>query len=194
MILSVGPVYGLSFFSGLIYSCPFQVFSGSERSDMKMKIGVLSDTPLCRVTRDLKDIYDRHLSDVDIILHAGDFTSPEIIGFLSRKNFHGVSGNMDPVEVKRVLPGKKEIDLGSHRVGLIHGWGSSDGLEDRIWQEFQNVDVIVYGHSHRAANHMKNDVLFFNPGSAIGYTSSRVHTLGFLEIDDNTIHGEIITV
>jgi len=158
---------------------------------MKMKIGVLSDTHLDRVTSDLKNIYEKHLSDMDMILHAGDFVSPEVIELLSRNDFNGVSGNMDSMEVKQILPNKKVIELGQYRVGLIHGWGSSDGLEERIRAEFQNVDVIIYGHSHRAANHIKDDILFFNPGAAIGYTSSSVNTIGFLEIDD-VIHGKII--
>ena len=160
---------------------------------MEMKIGVLSDTHLDRVTSDLQKIYERHLIDMDMILHAGDFVSPQIVEFLSRNDFNGVCGNMDPMEVKQILPNKKVIELGPFRLGLIHGWGSSNGLEERIRTEFQDVDVIVYGHSHRAANHINDDILFFNPGAAIGYTSSSVNTIGFLEIDD-VINGKIINV
>ena len=158
-----------------------------------MKIGVLSDTHLNRVTKEFKEIYEKYLSDKDVILHAGDVVSTDLIKFLSKKNFHGVYGNMDPFEVREMLPSKKVIELGPYRLGIIHGWGSSDGLEDRIWPEFQNVDVIVYGHSHYAVNHIKGDVLFFNPGTATGFASSGVHSIGILELDD-TIHGKIITL
>jgi hypothetical protein len=160
---------------------------------MKMKIGVLSDTHLDRVTRGFGDIFDKFFSDVDAILHAGDFVSAEIVAFLSRKNFHGVHGNMDPFEVKGMLPGKKVIELGHYRIGLIHGWGSSKRIEERISSEFHHADVIVYGHSHLAENRVKDGVLFFNPGTAAGYTPSRVHSIGILELDD-TIHGEIIDI
>jgi putative phosphoesterase len=61
-----------------------------------MKIGVLSDTHLNHVTNELKEIYDRYLSDTDLILHAGDIVSIEVVDFLSRNKFHGVHGNMDP--------------------------------------------------------------------------------------------------
>jgi putative phosphoesterase len=158
-----------------------------------MKIGVLSDTHLHRVTREFKEIYETYLSDKDVILHAGDIVSSELIDFLSIKRFYGVYGNMDPVEVRENLPSKNVIELGTYRLGIIHGWGSSDDLEDRIWPEFQNVDVIVYGHSHRAANHIRDGVLFFNPGTATGFTSSGVHSIGVLELDD-AIHGKIITL
>ena len=156
-----------------------------------IRIGVISDTHLRRVSKKFEEIYDKYLSDKDLILHAGDVLSPEIVDFLSRKNFHGVHGNMDPFEVRNLLPSKKIIKIGSYRLGLIHGWGSSAGIEDRIWSQFRNVDAIVYGHSHKAANHVREGVLLFNPGTATGFSFTNTHTIGVLEVDDG-IHGEII--
>jgi len=158
-----------------------------------MKIGVLSDTHLSGVTRELEEIYNRYLADTDLILHAGDIVSTELIDFFAVHRFHGVYGNMDPAEVHDRLPPKKLIELGDFRLGLIHGWGSSAGLEDRIRNEFQNVDAIVYGHSHRPANHLRDGVLFFNPGTATGHSSTGTHTIGILQVDD-AIRGEIITL
>lgn len=158
---------------------------------MMIRIGVISDTHLHEVTQQLEEIYDKYLSQKDIILHAGDFVSPEVIDFLSRKTFHGVHGNMDPSEIKELLPRKKVLELGSYRLGLIHGWGPSGGLEERIWPEFHDVDVIVYGHSHHEANQIREGVLLFNPGTATGYSSASRHTIGMLELSD-TIQGEII--
>ena len=159
---------------------------------MKIKIGVLSDTHLGQVTDKLVDIYDKYLSDKDMILHAGDIVSPEVIHFLGRKgNFHGVYGNMDPLDARKLLPEKKLIESGPFRLGLIHGWGSSEGLEERILTRFQDVDIIVYGHSHQAVSHFRDGILFFNPGTATGYSNEGIHSIGILEIDD-AIHSEII--
>ena len=158
---------------------------------MKISIGVLSDTHLKHVTGDLRQIYNRYLSDRDLVLHAGDVVSTEIVDFLEKKDFHAVHGNMDPCEVQELLPGKKVIELGPYRIGLIHGWGPSAGLEDRVRQQFGEVDVIVYGHSHIAANHIREGVLFFNPGAATGFSRSGIHTMGVLELGD-AVHGEII--
>jgi putative phosphoesterase len=156
-----------------------------------MKIAVLSDTHLHQITREFKELYRRWLADKDMILHAGDIVSTEIIDFLSKNPFHGVYGNMDPAEVQVRLPSKKVLEVGSYRLGLIHGWGSSTGLEDRIWPEFHNVDVIIYGHSHHAVRHVREGVLVFNPGTATGYSSSGVHTMGVLDLSDG-IRSEII--
>jgi putative phosphoesterase len=160
---------------------------------MTLRIGVLSDTHLYSVTEAFRAIFEKYLSNVDMILHAGDYETVDIIEFLSGKEFHGVYGNMDPVEIRELLPRKKVIELGPFRVALIHGWGSSQGVEDRIRPEFHDVDVIVYGHSHRPANHMRDDVLLFNPGTVSGFYLFGMHSVGFLEVGD-TIQGEIVNV
>lgn len=156
-----------------------------------MKIGVISDTHLREVSDELKRIEREHLSCTDLVLHAGDVVSAEVVRFFKRRNFRGVHGNMDPPEVRSLLPEKEIIELGRYRLGLIHGWGASRGLEDRIAECFQGVDIIVYGHSHEPANHVKSGILFFNPGTATGYSGSGLHTLGMLELNDR-VHGEII--
>ncbi|MBW1828850.1 MAG: metallophosphoesterase family protein [Deltaproteobacteria bacterium] len=158
-----------------------------------MKIGVLSDTHLNHVTNELKEIYDRYLSDKDLILHAGDIVSIEVVDFFRRNNFHGVHGNMDPSDVQNALPEKRVIEIGPYRIGLIHGWGFSAGLEERIRSEFNEVDVIIYGHSHQAVSHEREGVLFFNPGTATGFSSEGLHSIGVLELGDS-IQGQIIEV
>ncbi|MBW2028326.1 MAG: metallophosphoesterase family protein [Deltaproteobacteria bacterium] len=160
---------------------------------METKIAVLSDTHLHGISRDLVELYEKHLKDKDMIIHAGDFVSEEVIDFLVKKPFHGVHGNMDPLEVKKRLPEKKIVRVGRFKIGLIHGWGSPKGLEDKIREQFKDVDIIIYGHSHRPENRVKEGVLFFNPGTALGYTSSGMHSIGVLKLGE-TISGEIIDI
>ncbi|MBW2096218.1 MAG: YfcE family phosphodiesterase [Deltaproteobacteria bacterium] len=156
-----------------------------------MKIGVISDTHLHRVSGAFEDIFKKYLADKDLILHAGDIVSEEVIDFLGDRTVYAVYGNMDPFEVQRRLPAKTVVEAGPYRIGLIHGWGPSAGLEDRIANEFNDVDVVVYGHSHIAANHLRNGVLYFNPGTATGYASSGIHSIGILELGES-ITGHII--
>ena len=158
-----------------------------------MKVGVLSDTHLSHVTKGLCNIYDQYLADADVILHAGDYVSTDIIEFFNGSYFHGVKGNMDPMKVSKMVPDKKVVELGGYKIGLIHGWGSAEGLELKVQQEFQDVDAIVFGHAHRPTNHVRDGMLFFNPGAAIGYHRTSANTIGILELGD-TIQGEIIEV
>ncbi|MFC1884641.1 metallophosphoesterase family protein [Thermodesulfobacteriota bacterium] len=160
---------------------------------MGMRIGVLSDTHLYRVSAELKEIYSKYLLDTDLVLHAGDIVSLEVVEFLKSKHFQGVSGNMDPLEVKAILPNKKIVRAGKFRIGLIHGWGSSEGLEKRVLGEFTDVDIIVYGHSHRAFNRKKEGVLLFNPGTATGPSLKGGNSIGILDLDDK-INSRIISL
>ncbi len=157
------------------------------------KIGVLSDTHLSRISKDLRDIIDRHLSDVEMILHAGDFVSEEVVRFFRKMNFHGVHGNMDSPAVKLSLPEKEVLEIGPWKIGLIHGWGPSNGIEDRVRLEFQDANVIVYGHAHRSANHVRESVLFFNPGTATGYNPAGINSVGVLELGSR-VKGNIIEI
>ncbi|MFZ0449923.1 MAG: metallophosphoesterase [Desulfatiglandaceae bacterium] len=158
---------------------------------MNIKIGILSDTHLQKVSREFECIFEEYLADKDLVLHAGDVVSEDVLDFLGQKELHAVRGNMDPFEVQRRLPGKSVLELGAFRVGLVHGWGPSAGLEDRIVSEFTDVDVIIYGHSHIAVNHLRDGILYFNPGTATGYASSGIHSIGVLELGE-TITGRII--
>ncbi len=156
-----------------------------------IRAGVLSDTHLRRVTPELREICERHFKGVDILIHAGDVVSPDVVKYLEAWPFQGVHGNMDPPEVRALLPSAKVVELGGRRIGLAHGDGSPEGLEERVSRLFTDVDVIVYGHSHRPTNVVKGGVLFFNPGTATGFSRTGSHTVGLLELGDKVI-GQIM--
>jgi uncharacterized protein len=158
-----------------------------------MKIGVLSDTHLREPDSEFKKIIETHFEDVEKIFHAGDFVDLSVADYLSsRKELIAVCGNMDSPDIRRAFPNKRTIELGGFKVGLIHGGGSPFGIESRIKKQFDEVDAIVYGHTHIPSNHLVKNVYFFNPGSP---TRSFIHrpTLGILHIGDQ-IEGEIIKI
>ncbi len=156
-----------------------------------MKIGVISDTHLKGVSSQLIDIYQEYFSDVDMIIHAGDLVSIEVVDFLSQKPLHIVQGNMDSLEVKERFPEKRIVEVSGFRLGVIHGWGSPFGIESRIRSEFNDANVIIYGHSHRSANHIDKGVIFFNPGTADGLSIDGSNSIGILDIGE-TVKGNII--
>jgi putative phosphoesterase len=160
---------------------------------MTIRIGVLSDTHLHELTDRFLNIINKKFSEVDIILHAGDIVSPCIIDFFKSFDFYAVHGNMDLDDVKMTLPRKRILRFGDYQVGLIHGWGAPSGMEERIYEELREADVIVYGHTHQPANRISKGVLFFNPGTATGYSFDGFNSVGVIELGEK-ISGTILEV
>jgi putative phosphoesterase len=54
------------------------------------------------------------------------------------------------------------------------------------------LDCIVYGHSHAPHNEVIEGILYFNPGSPTNKRFQQQYSLGILNIIDSKISGEII--
>ena len=152
-----------------------------------MKIGVLSDTHLNRIPPILGEQLSYHFRDAEMILHAGDIVEMEVLDFFYDKDVRMVAGNMDSSTIKQRTPSKMVIEVTNFNIGLIHGWGAPKGIEDRIKNEFQNIDVLVYGHTHNAASFSKDGILFFNPGSPTDSRFTTRNTIGILEIGEQIV-------
>jgi putative phosphoesterase len=141
----------------------------------------------------LHDLVEHYLAPVDMILHAGDLVAPALMQAFGHRPVHAVRGNMDPAMPG--IPSKKVIRVNDFAIGLIHGWGPPDGLEERVLQEFKDVplDCLVYGHSHRPICTRRDGILFLNPGSATDRRSMAYHTVGLLEIGE-TLEGSILRI
>ena len=131
-----------------------------------MRIGVVSDTHLTSFAQ-VPDRILIALAEVDLIIHAGDFVTRDVLDGLRRLGeVKAVWGNMDSDELKRALPEKELLLIEGKRIGITHGSGSPYGIEDRVGGMFEDVDVVVFGHSHQSKNEIKKGILFFNPGQA----------------------------
>ena len=158
-----------------------------------MKIGVISDTHLEKFPEHLGELITQHFEDVDMILHAGDVVELGVLDFFSDKEVKLVAGNMDSWAIKERAPVKLVIPIEGFKVGLIHGWGSPTGIEGRIISEFDDIDILVYGHTHNASSFTRGGVLYFNPGSPTDKHFAIDNTIGILEIG-NRISSKIITL
>jgi len=161
--------------------------------DKKIKVGVISDTHLDDYDDKMRRRIAEYFSDVDMIFHAGDIVDLRVLEIFEGKEVKAVCGNMDNFSVKQKFPEHLLFEIKGFKFLLIHGWGSPVGIEEKISAKFKNVDCIVYGHTHKPANHKKDNVLFFNPGSAVDRYFASSRTIGILEIDKG-IEGRIISI
>lgn len=160
-----------------------------------MKIGVISDTHIPESARCLPGAVYEVFRDADLILHAGDAVEFSVIHDLETiAPVKAVCGNMDRFRNQGLLPDRRVVSAGGCRIGLTHGWGAPAGIEDHVLRLFHGEDVqaVVFGHTHRALNAMLGDVLLFNPGSACGHVSGGCHSVGVLTVSGGAVTGEII--
>ena len=110
------------------------------------------------------------ISDADIVVHCGDYTSITLLKELRdlAKRFVGVYGNVDTIDIRQEVPKKTVFDIDGKKIGVIHPhWGGAPfGIEEAIVKEFHNVDLILFGHTHDAWTDTINGVTFLNPGQA----------------------------
>ncbi|MCX7911783.1 MAG: metallophosphatase family protein [Dehalococcoidales bacterium] len=151
-----------------------------------MKLGVISDTH-ARTIDELPLTVRRALTEVDIIVHAGDFTQKTVLdGLRAIKPVRAVRGNMDSGEIRKDLREKEIFEVNGRRIGLIHGSGAPFGIAERVRKQFEGVDIIIFGHSHEPCNRYIQGVLLFNPGQA-------KDSFGIITVGD-AIRGQILRV
>ena len=130
-----------------------------------VRIGILSDTHLSQLTPEFQKLVDVCFSSTSMILHAGDLTNPLILKAFNGKEIHAVHGNMCSYNGLEALPRKRTITVGNFTIGIIHNTGYAYDFEDQLSFEFDEVDCIVYGHTHRPVCHTSGGILYINPGS-----------------------------
>ena len=148
-----------------------------------MLIGVISDTHISG--KSLPEFLVEELTGVDLILHAGDILEMSVVKELSRiAETVAVQGNMDYADVIENLPSKTVVEVCGFRIGLIHGYGPPLGMVPRVLKEFEDVHLVVFGHTHDVHIEERDGVLLFNPGSPTDRVFTDKNTLGFIEVAD----------
>jgi putative phosphoesterase len=150
-----------------------------------MKIGVISDTHLIEADEGLCRVAAEVFKDISLILHAGDLTRIGVLEAFDGKRCIAVRGNMDRGTAAERLPQKRVVTVAGKRIGLIHGGGSPIGIEKRVMRAFSDVDIVVFGHTHKPFCRWIKGVLVFNPGAYCGtLLLKRKRSVGILSMAD----------
>lgn len=160
-----------------------------------MRVLIISDTHTGSIEK-LPQSVLKEASIADFILHAGDIVGLDLIEELEKinPNVLAVRGNMDYFVPEDELPLKRVIELGGIKIGLSHGAGSHCGIENRLMYEFDDVDIIVYGHTHKPFWGKIGDVYFLNPGSPTSNRFQPNGTFALLFIENGRYRAEIKSV
>ena len=156
-----------------------------------MQIGIISDTHdnLPLVEKAVKYLND---AKVDLVLHAGDYTSPFVIAKFKALNCKliGVFGNNDGdhellkerfKETKNCeIHGRfAEVNAEGFKIALLHG-DETELLNALINREC--FDAVVYGHQHSTAKRKNGKMLVLSPGELCAYVTGE-STIATLDTD-----------
>ena len=116
---------------------------------MATRLLLVADTHVPKRARALPDAVRRTASDVDLIVHAGDWVTGDLLDELSALGtVCGVWGNNDGEDLRSRLPEIARADIDGVRVAVMHETGAATGREKRMDTAFPDTDLLVFGHSH----------------------------------------------
>lgn len=160
-----------------------------ETGRAAVRVGVIADTHCPEFLDRLPESLFERLRGVDLILHAGDVGGRQTLERLRQlAPVQAVRGDHDHELTE--LPSRLVLEVGGRRIGLLHGnrtrlveepatllatlwlgllWPRL-GLSRWLRRQFPDVDVVVYGHTHRARAEEVDGVLIFNPGAVYQVT------------------------
>jgi uncharacterized protein len=148
-------------------------------------IGVISDTHGL-----VREEALRFLAGVDLILHAGDVGKPAVLEALRRvAPVRAVRGNVDVGPWAETLPATTAVDIDDIRIFVLHRITDLD-----FDPAAKGFAAVVFGHSHKAAQELRNGVLYLNPGSAGPQRFRLPASLARMKVEGNSVQAEIISL
>lgn len=106
----------------------------------------------------LRDNVIVELAAADYSIHAGDIDTPYVMETIKQfGTAYVVRGNNDK-EWAETLPKSITVTIDGVRFFIVHN-------KKDIPPALSNVDVVIYGHSHKYSAQVIDGVLFLNPGS-----------------------------
>jgi putative phosphoesterase len=149
-----------------------------------MEVVVLSDSHLTKGLGGLGDQVLDAVARADVVLHAGDITSRQVLAELeAMAETYAVLGNNDR-DLQGFLPESRLLELGGVQIAMVHDSGTRAGRSRRLHRRFPEADLVVFGHSHVPVDEVgEHGQLLFNPGSPTQRRSQPHRTFGRLRLD-----------
>ncbi len=163
------------------------------------RILVISDTHIPNVAFELPPQVIDEAKKSDIIIHAGDIISMDVISELKcYADVYAVHGNMDRFDsMTYSLPSKLTIQVEDVKIGVTHGSGPPWGIIGRVNKVFPNLgelDLIIFGHTHHPLIEKRDGRWYVNPGSPTDKRYAPYNSYVILKVDGREISPELIKI
>jgi putative phosphoesterase len=157
-------------------------------------VAIIADTHMPKGKRRLPDACVRRIVRADLLIHLGDFSTVaayEEIAVLGPE-LVAVHGNVDEPALRRRLPERQEVKIGSVTLGLIHDAGARKGRLARMRRAFPGADAVLFGHSHLPLHERAPGFQIFNPGSPTERRRAPGHTMGIATVRDGSVRLRLV--
>lgn len=154
-----------------------------------MNIAILSDT---HGHLDIVKSFLKQVMKSDVIIHLGDYSSDgEYIRKYFNGRFIGVRGNCDftskcEEDIITTIDDKKFLITHGHKYNV-----KLSLLNLKLKASSEEVDVALFGHTHRSFHERVDGILFINPGSLCEPRYPDERTYCIINIYKNEINYEI---
>jgi putative phosphoesterase len=163
---------------------------------LRVVIALISDTHLPRGRRRLPDACVERIRDADMLLHAGDIATPEVLDEIEAIGppVRAVHGNVDSAALRERLPEALTLDADGARIAMVHDAGPSKGRLARMRRRFPDAHAVVFGHSHIPLHEESDGFQIFNPGSPTDRRRQAVHTMGVAHADGGRVAFDLVAL
>lgn len=128
-----------------------------------------------------------YLKTADVILHGGDINRQSVVDELRHyAPLYVVRGNNDK-EWAEAIPHDLRVTLGGVRFFMVHN-------KKELPSDLADVDVVVFGHSHKYLQEEKDGLLWLNPGSCGPRRFHQEITLMMAHVEDGKITVEKVLI
>ena len=159
-------------------------------------IGVVADThgSPTRSGRSLDLVVEFfHRTNLGLILHAGDAGHASVLQSLEQvAPTVAVRGNADPLDLIEALPDRVWIEAGSRTLLLMHGHHGRTALKAARAAASPDIDLIVFGHSHKPLIEREGRTILFNPGSPTERRWNPHFGVGLIRVSDAVLEPELV--
>ncbi len=154
-----------------------------------MRVVAIADTHAPRRWRSCPPAVAEHLRGADLILHAGDVCTADVLNELAvYAPVKAVLGNNDGPDVAAWgAPERLELELDGLAVAMVHDSGQAAGRTARMRRWFPDAELVVFGHSHIPMDRTGDGVRIFNPGSPTDRRRQPHGTIGLLTIEQGSL-------
>lgn len=161
-----------------------------------MRLLLIADTHVPQRARDLPAEVWQAVEDADLVVHAGDWVSLDLVDALESraKDLMGCWGNNDHgVEFRRRLPEVNRREIEGISLAVVHETGDKRHRDAFCDKSFPGTDVLVFGHSHAPWDTTTpGGIRLLNPGSCIDRRMQPHCTYVTLELKDGAVNDLVL--